>query len=88
MSYNSGSNRARNFKSAEREARGRFDITRPITPWIVLHSVQLLLLIIISSSSSSSNSSIIIIIIIISISITRTAEFFYTRYSWKLKTQI
>ena len=45
MSYNSGSNRARNFKSAERKALGRFEITRPITPWIVLHSVQLLLLI-------------------------------------------
>ena len=79
MSYNSGSNRARNFKSALRFALGRFwnyspdyclnctplspititnrarnfksasrsadsvEITRPITPWIVLHSVQLLL---------------------------------------------
>ena len=41
MSYNSGSNRARNFESASRD----FEITRPITPWIVLHSVQLLLLI-------------------------------------------
>ena len=56
MSYNSGSNRARNFKSASCFALGQFEITRPITPWIVLHSVQLLLIII-----------IIIIIIIISI---------------------
>ena len=37
MSYNSGSNRARNFKSASRSAD--FEITRPI----VLHLVQLLL---------------------------------------------
>ena len=45
MSYNSGSNCARNFKSALRFALGRFEITGPITPWIVLQSVQLLLLI-------------------------------------------
>ena len=32
MEYNSGSNRASNFKSAERVARERFEITRPITP--------------------------------------------------------
>ena len=32
MEYNSGSNRASNFKSAERVARGRFEITSPITP--------------------------------------------------------
>ena len=43
VSYNSGSNRPRNFKLAERDAD--FEITHPITPWIVLHSVQLLLLI-------------------------------------------
>ena len=30
-------------KSAEREARGRFEITRTITPWIVRHEVQLLI---------------------------------------------
>ena len=46
-------NQARNFK---------FEITRPITPWIVLHSVQLLLLII-----------IIIIIIIINMITTVTS---------------
>ena len=28
-------------KSAEREARGRFEITSTITPWIVRHEVQL-----------------------------------------------
>ena len=43
MEYNSGSNRASNFKSAEREARGRFEITSTITPWIVRHKVQLLI---------------------------------------------
>ena len=32
MEYNSGSNRASNFKSAERVARGRFEITSLITP--------------------------------------------------------
>ena len=32
MEYNSGSNRASNFKSAQRVARGRFEITSPITP--------------------------------------------------------
>ena len=32
MSYNSGSNRASNFKSAKRVARGRFEITNRITP--------------------------------------------------------
>ena len=32
MEYNSGSNRASNFKSAERVARGRFEITSTITP--------------------------------------------------------
>ena len=32
MKYNSGSNRASNFKSAERVARGRFEITSTITP--------------------------------------------------------
>ena len=32
MEYNSGSNRASNFKSAERVARGRFETTSPITP--------------------------------------------------------
>ena len=36
--YNSGSNRASNFKSAERVARGRFEITSPITP--ELYSTQ------------------------------------------------
>ena len=29
-------------KSDEREARGRFEITSTITPWIVRHEVQLL----------------------------------------------
>ena len=43
MEYNSGSNRVSNFKSAEREARGRFEITSMITPWIVRHEVQLLI---------------------------------------------
>ena len=43
MSYNSGSNWARNFKLALRFALGRFEITCMITPWIVHHSVQLLL---------------------------------------------
>ena len=43
MEYNSGSNRASNVKSAEREARGRFEITSTITPWIVWHEVQLLI---------------------------------------------
>ena len=32
MEHNSGSNRASNFKSAERVARGRFETTSPITP--------------------------------------------------------
>ena len=32
MEYNSGSNRVSNFKSAERAARGRFEITSTITP--------------------------------------------------------
>ena len=32
MEYNSGSNRASNFKSAGRAARGRFEITSTITP--------------------------------------------------------
>ena len=32
MDYNSGSNRASNFKSAERAAQGRFEITSTITP--------------------------------------------------------
>ena len=32
MEYNSGSNRASNFKSAEHVARGRFEITSLITP--------------------------------------------------------
>ena len=32
MECNSGSNRASNFKSAERVARGRFEITSLITP--------------------------------------------------------
>ena len=41
MEYNSGSNRASNFKSAEHEAQGRFEITSTITPWIVRHEVQL-----------------------------------------------
>ena len=31
MEYNSGSNRAGNFKSAKRVARGRFEITSTIT---------------------------------------------------------
>ena len=35
MEYNSGSNRASNFKSAEHEARGRFEVTSTITPLIV-----------------------------------------------------
>ena len=43
MSYNSGSYRARNFKSAS--CLSDFEINRCITPWIELHSVQLLLLI-------------------------------------------
>jgi len=30
-------------KSAEHEARGRFEITSPITLWIVRHKVQLLI---------------------------------------------
>ena len=32
MEYNSGSNRASDFKLAERAARGRFEITSTITP--------------------------------------------------------
>ena len=32
MEYNLGSNRASNFKSAERAARGRFEVTSTITP--------------------------------------------------------
>ena len=32
MEYNSGSNRASDFKSAERVARGWFEITSTITP--------------------------------------------------------
>ena len=32
MEYNSGSNRASNFKLAKRVARGRFETTNPITP--------------------------------------------------------
>ena len=32
MEYNSGSNRASDFKSAELVARGRFEITSTITP--------------------------------------------------------
>ena len=32
MKYNSGSNQASNFKSAERVARGRFEITSLVTP--------------------------------------------------------
>ena len=32
MEYNSGSNRASNFKSAERVTRGRFEIRARITP--------------------------------------------------------
>ena len=32
MEYNSGSNRTTNFKSAERVAQGRFEITSLITP--------------------------------------------------------
>ena len=32
MEYNSGSNRASDFKSAERVAGGRFEITSTITP--------------------------------------------------------
>ena len=43
VSYNSGSNRARNFKSASNSRSSDFEITRAITPCIVLHSVQLLL---------------------------------------------
>ena len=43
MEYNSGSNRASNFNSAEREARGRFEITSTITPSLVRHEVQLLI---------------------------------------------
>ena len=43
MEYNSGSDRASNFKSAEREAPGRFEITSTITPRIVRHEVQLLI---------------------------------------------
>ena len=30
-------------KSAEREARGRFEITSTITPWIVQHEVLLII---------------------------------------------
>ena len=41
MEYNTGSNRASNFKSAERAARGRFEITSTITPCIVRHEVLL-----------------------------------------------
>ena len=40
-------NRGRNLKSASRYALGRFEITRPSTPWIALPSVLLPLLIII-----------------------------------------
>ena len=45
MSYNLGSNRARIFKSASRFALDWTWNYSPITPWIVLHSFQLLLLI-------------------------------------------
>ena len=38
MEYNSGSNRASNFKSSF-----WFEITSTITPWIVRHEVQLLI---------------------------------------------
>ena len=38
------SNRARNFKSPSHYTLGWFEITRPITPWITLHSVLLPLL--------------------------------------------
>ena len=38
MEYNSGSNRARNFKPAERVARGRFEITSTVIP--ELYSTQ------------------------------------------------
>ena len=41
MKYNSGSNRASNFKIGQ--ARGRFDITSTITHWIVRLEVQLLI---------------------------------------------
>ena len=41
MEYNSGSNRASNFEIGR--ARGRFEITSTITPWIVRHEVQLLI---------------------------------------------
>jgi len=39
VEYNSGSNWASNFEIGE--ARGRFEITSTITPWIVRHEVQL-----------------------------------------------
>ena len=39
MEYNSGSDRASNFKLAERE----FEITSPITPWVVRHELQLVI---------------------------------------------
>ena len=42
VSYNSGSNVVRNFKSASRLSN--CELTCLITPWIVLQSVQLLLL--------------------------------------------
>ena len=41
MEYNSGSNRVSNFEIGR--ARGRFEITSTITPWIVRHEVQLLI---------------------------------------------
>ena len=39
MEYNLGSNRASNFKIGQ--ARGEFEITSTITPWIVRHVVQI-----------------------------------------------
>ena len=42
-------------KSAEREARGRFEITSTITPWIVRHEVQLPINCNYSSATSASS---------------------------------
>jgi len=36
VEYNLGSNRASNFKSAERAVRGRFEVTSTITPEVLL----------------------------------------------------
>ena len=52
MSYNSGSNRASNSKSDEREARGRFEITSTISDsnWTEWSTIQVVIERVISKS--------------------------------------